>query len=258
MPGAEVLRRVRAVRVLADVRVHVVRADRRPARAVSIAEQLWPAASPLQRTDHRVRARVDDPLRPRLAAFGHVVEHHHAPVGKPDVPLLQCREAEAAVAFGVLLAADPEKAPVEQPRRAGEQPLPRQPALLEVAPDGGPELGQRARELDHALELFAVPLRAPDRVVEVLQPSGRVAARGLEMTVRPGTDLRRRSTPVVSPGPGDARAARGLQGAHQTRRSTRSRAPASAACSPEATGCCSAGARALRAYTQLQCSRARL
>ena len=74
-----------------------------------------------------------------------------------------------------------------------------------MSADCGAQIREAAREVEHPLELLAVALLAPDVVVEVLQPSGRVAARRLEMAVVPGTD------PHVRPGGGYGEAAQALE-----------------------------------------------
>src|SRR5262249_29564331 len=152
------------------------------------------AAPPLERRDDLVHAGVDDALLAALARLRDVVEDERAVVAECDVAPLERGEAVAAVLAGVLLAADPEEAAVEQADRARQHPPAGQAVAAEVARGRPAKARKRPRELHHPLELLAVAARAPAVVVAVLAPPGRVGADRLQVAVRVGTD------PDVRPG----------------------------------------------------------
>ncbi len=93
------------------------------------------------------------------------------------------REPDAVILIGVLLAADPEQAHVEQPHRAGENRLTAEVGRVsDVGREVAAEPWQQRREPLHAVELLAVAALAPARVVEVLLAPRCVDAGRLEMT----------------------------------------------------------------------------
>jgi hypothetical protein len=75
------------------------------------------------------------------------------------------------IELGVALAAVAEQPHVDQPDRAGGDPVPVQAAALQVAQGRSPQLRQRLGEAQHVVELLRVALLAPLLVVEVLRPT---------------------------------------------------------------------------------------
>ena len=88
----------------------------------------------------------------------------------------------------VVLAADPEESPVQQPNRTREHACTRIPSSSEVRVDTSPQGRQRFGEALDAFELLAIPLAPPLGVVEVLTPAGVVGSGRLQMTPIVGTD----------------------------------------------------------------------
>jgi hypothetical protein len=110
------------------------------------------------------------------------------------VVLLDRREAEALVLFGVALGADPKEPEVEQPDCAREHSLPVDILPAQVSGHGAPHSGQGAREVEHLVELLLVSPRAPGFVVEILLATRRIDAGGLKMAIG------QRADPDVLPG----------------------------------------------------------
>jgi hypothetical protein len=107
------------------------------------------------------------------------------------------------VFLGVLLAADPEEAEVEQADRAREHSLADEPAPLQVALQPPAHAGQLGGELEHHLELLAITMLAPAVVVAILLAPGIVEPRRLDVPVRerayPNVLPRRREDELVDP-----------------------------------------------------------
>src|SRR5205085_12598312 len=144
------------------------------------------AAPALERRDDRVHVGIDDRLQAALAALGRVVEDERAVARELDVVLRQRREPVAAVAVGVLLAADAEEAAVEQSHRARELAPPS--PLAQVACSDLAKPRQRAREREHLVELLLVAPLPPALVVPVLTAARSIRADGLQMPIRVGAD----------------------------------------------------------------------
>ena len=115
------------------------------------------------------------------------------------------RQPVALVRLGVLLAADPEEAEVEQAHRAGQRALARHPLSADVAADGAPQARQPAGELAHRLVLARRPALLPAVVVAVLLAPGFVEPGGLDVADRIGAD------PDLLPGGRDRQLADPLQ-----------------------------------------------
>ena len=98
------------------------------------------------------------------------------------------REAEGAVVLRVCLAADPEKAQVEKPYRAGEHALATKTLAGKAPVRVRPQRPEGPGEIEHALELLTIAPAAPGVMVEVLPPAGRVGAGCLEVPERVGAD----------------------------------------------------------------------
>src|SRR5262249_18355127 len=109
-------------------------------------------------------------------------------IGETDVSTLEGREPVTAVLVGVLLAADPEEAAVEQRDREAEDTLTREPVAVEQPLGRRPQTWKAAREPEHLVELLAVALLTPDRVVEILPPAGGVRPHRLQMPVPVAAD----------------------------------------------------------------------
>ena len=122
---------------------------------------------------------------PGLAAEAE--RHRRAP--DPGMAVVERRQTEAPVQARVLVVADADQRQLQQPNDRGEHLLARQAGPGEVVVDPLADRRQRASEGDQPLELGGITPRAVPRVVAVL-----LAARGLEMAVRPGRD------PDVRPG----------------------------------------------------------
>ena len=59
------------------------------------------------------------------------------------------------------LTADPEQAEVDQPDRAGGDPIPVERSPAQVVHGGGPQRGQRGGEPQHVVELLRIALLPP-------------------------------------------------------------------------------------------------
>src|SRR5581483_2445428 len=187
--GAEVLRREVAVGELLDERIDLRRTHLAPAVAVFEPEERLPAvAALLQLRRDRVQPAVDDSPLQVLARLPGVVEDDPVSGLQANVATLQRREAVAAVLLRILLATDAEETAVEQQDGAAEHALLRQALAGDERRRSLPELRQRAREREHRVELLAVAVRAPDRVVQVLPPSGCVGPDRLQVAVGRAAD----------------------------------------------------------------------
>src|SRR3954452_511484 len=123
VPGTEVLRREGPAGDLADVVVDVARTNVVPSVARAVREELRTSGAATLESSHHLRdGGIDDRLDAVLAALRDEVEHPLVAV-QPRVLLLHGGEPVGAVLFGVRLGADTEEAPIEEPRRTGEDPL---------------------------------------------------------------------------------------------------------------------------------------
>ncbi|MDP9344175.1 MAG: hypothetical protein M3P44_00340, partial [Actinomycetota bacterium] len=101
--------------------------------------------------------------------------------------LVHRRQAVGLVAHGVVLAADAEEAAVEQARSRRTDVVEGQVPRRQVCVHARTQLGERAGEDDHVVELLEVAPLAPALVVEVLLAPGGVDARGLDVAAGVGT-----------------------------------------------------------------------
>src|SRR3954453_21862235 len=189
-PGAEVLgREVVAGRVL-EVGVDVLRAHVVPRPAALVGEQLLAAAAAAAQPRHdRERAGVHDALHAPLAGLGGVVEDHHSALLDPHVLLAHRGEPVGLVLDRGPLGADAEEPAVEQPHRAGQHALPRQPvARVEIRRHPLAQVRQRGREAHHVVEFLLVAPPPPVVVVAVLLAAGVIDAGRLEVPVRVRAD----------------------------------------------------------------------
>jgi hypothetical protein len=115
------------------------------------------------------------------------------------------REAVGLVLGGVALAADAEEPEVEEADRAGENALRDEPAPRQVRVEPLAHARQRAREVQHAVELHPVLSLAPRVVVAVLLAPGGVDPGGLDVPPLVGAD------PDVLPGRRDREGADALE-----------------------------------------------
>jgi hypothetical protein len=120
-----------------------------------------------ERTSRQV-LRIADRLHTALAALRGEVEDH-LPVLDRDVLAPHGGQPVALVGLGVLLAADPEEAEVEQTHSAGQGTLARHSVPRQVLFHGAAQLRQDGGELAHRLELS---LRRPQLPALVVAPSG--------------------------------------------------------------------------------------
>jgi hypothetical protein len=97
-------------------------------------------------------------------------------------------DAIRIVLLGVLLAARPEVAEVEQVQGEREHPVALEAVAAKVGGDAASHVGQRARHLQHPIELLLVALVLPLLVVEVLAAACRVCSDRLDVSVRVGAD----------------------------------------------------------------------
>ena len=102
--------------------------------------------------------------------------------------LLHRREPVGLVLLGVVLAADPEEASIEQPDGAGEHPFTRHPLELHMVRRDSTHARERPCEREHLVELFLVSPLTPLVVVAVLPPAGDIRADRLNVAVRVGAD----------------------------------------------------------------------
>src|SRR5580700_2701725 len=109
------------------------------------------------------------------------------------------------VQLGILFAADPEQAEVDQPDGAGRDAVTIQATSRQVRHGGRPQRRQNAGEPQHVKELLSVALFAPLLVVAVLDPAPAVHAGGLDVAQRVRRD------PDVRPGRRDHQRADALQ-----------------------------------------------
>ena len=86
------------------------------------------------------------------------------------------------IEFGVLLAADAEKAEVDQPHRCGSHTITIEMRTTQVPRGGRPQIRQRTCEPEHVCELLNLPLLPPHGVVAILGPPSAVDTRGLYVT----------------------------------------------------------------------------
>ena len=98
-----------------------------------VGEELTAAPPALQLADDLADVRVDERLDLLLSSFGLVVERDQATFPDRHVALLHRRQPVGLVLLGVVLAADPEEAPVEQPDGTGEHTLARHPGQFDVS-----------------------------------------------------------------------------------------------------------------------------
>jgi hypothetical protein len=112
-------------------------------------------------------------------------------------------EAERLVLLGVALAADPEETTIEQANGACQDAVATQALRAQLFVGEVPNLRQRARELDHVIELLLVATPSPVEVVQVLLPPGCVDTDRLQVPVvertYPHVSPRRRDTEVFDP-----------------------------------------------------------
>jgi hypothetical protein len=171
VPGPEVLGGDVAADNLAEVGVDVGATDVAPgAELVAEGEQfLARVVAGEQLLDDGADVGVDEGLQPVLAALRGVLEHDDVTIDA-DVLAAHRGEAERAVVLGVLLAADPEEAEVEQPERAGQHAVAGQAVLGEVLVDLLTRAGQPVGHGENPLVLLGITLLAPRVVVAVLAP----------------------------------------------------------------------------------------
>src|SRR4051794_20649698 len=141
---------------------------------------------------------IDHRLDPPLAALRRIVEHDRARALHGHVLLAHRGQPVAVVLHRVVLAADAEEAAVEQPDGAGEHALAAQVIARQVTCHQLAHLRERARKVDHLVELLLVAPLAPALVVEVLLAAGGVESGGLQVAVR------ERADPHFLPGGRDA------------------------------------------------------
>jgi hypothetical protein len=150
-------------------------------------ESLGPVAAAQQCPDGPDHFRIVDQQCSAHPALGWVVEL--------DGLLLQRHvlakhrgDSIRVVLLGVLLAARPEVAEVEQVDGEREDPVALEAAAAEVGGDAPPHVGQRGRHLQHPVELLLVALLLPLLVVEVLAAARGVGSDRLDVPVRVGAD----------------------------------------------------------------------
>src|SRR5687767_12497361 len=166
------------------------------------------AVEVLEQLDARqVAAALDDAREPRIADRDAVLDAALAAEGEAQlaaghahVPAPQRGESEGFVLARVLVVADADQGPVEQPHHRGEDLAAAQPAGTQVALDALAQRGQRLAELQHAAELGAVARFPVRRVVAILLAPPRVARSGLDVAFRVGAD------PYLRPGRRDRQA----------------------------------------------------
>jgi hypothetical protein len=156
-----------------------------------VGQQLAAApAAPLQAGDDRLDLLVGDGLLALDGALGRVLEHQ---LILPDADMITAdrRQPERAVLSGVLLAAGPEEAQVDQAQRGGQDPLAAQPAAAELFADRLAQPRQCRAELQHPVVLALILFLAPVVVVAVLAAARRVGADRLDVAagVRADPDL---------------------------------------------------------------------
>ena len=122
-----------------------------------------------------------------------------------DVLAADRRQPVALVLLGVVLAADPEEAEVEQAHGAGQRPLARHPLPRQVAVTARRRRGSGGGELAHASNLRSARRCCQRVVVEVLLAPGGVDPGRLDVAERVGAD------PDLLPGRRDRQLADPLQ-----------------------------------------------
>ena len=147
---------------------------------------MWPSTA--QQCPHRPdHLRIVDQQRTAHPALGWVVELDGLLVQR-HVFAQQRGDAIRVVLLGVLLAARPEVAEVEQVQGEREHPVALEAAAAKVGSDAASHVGQRGRHLQHPIELLLVALFLPLLVVEVLAAARGVGSDRLDVPVRVGAD----------------------------------------------------------------------
>jgi hypothetical protein len=111
-----------------------------------------------------------------------------------DLPGPERGQPERMVGLAVLLVADADASPLEQPDHRGQDLLARQARQREVARHASPDPRQRPSEREHAPVLRLVAHLPPPLVVAILPAAPGVTPDGLKVAVWIGTD------PDVGPG----------------------------------------------------------
>src|SRR5581483_11275991 len=205
VPRAEVLGAELLAEHGLEVVVDLVGADRVPAAAIAVREQLWTAAAPaLELIQQSCGAPVVDDLHAFDAALGRIVEAQQGVVDR-HVLFMQGRQAEAAVVLRVDLVADAEEPEVQEPDGAGEDAHAGGLLAAQVAQDAAAQPRLILAEAQHPVELLPAPALVPERVIEVLLATGVVDSGRLQMAEVVGAD------PHVLPGRRDREPADSLQ-----------------------------------------------
>src|SRR5437763_2919521 len=126
---------------------------------------------------------IDHRLDPPLTALRRIVERDRARALHGHVLLAHRGQPVAVVLHRVVLRADGIEAAVEQPDGARENALAAQVVARKVTCHQLAHLRERARKVDHLVELLLVAPLAPALVVEVLLAPGGVESGGLQVAV---------------------------------------------------------------------------
>lgn len=178
---------VNSPRALLHIGVDVRSYYRMPDGSVFPRQQPRVRAAPLQCSNHRSKVGIRDFGLPLLAALRRKIEKHRFAAHR-GVGAEQGRKAMAAIRLGILLRSDAEGAGVEHAERSRQGSFARRLGRSQVHRDPAPRGGKRLGEPERPIELYAVLLHTPARVIEVLPATGSIHARRLDMSVGVGRD----------------------------------------------------------------------
>ena len=223
-PGAEVLRRELAAHHLAQVVVHVGRADVLDlALVVEVLEQLA-ARQFLAAPDDAREARIAERDVVELARLALEAEPDRR-AGDSRVAVAQRRQAERLVVARVLVVADADQRLLEELHHGRHDLRARQAGRRDVGVGPAAQRRQRRGEIEDAVVLRFVADLAPARVIAMLLAAARVAAGGLQVAARIRDRSRRPATPAESRARGCASARPGRERWHLAAPHSGSRCP---------------------------------
>lgn len=171
------------------MRIDVAALHIHPAGAVAVGQQLLTAVpSAFEGLHHCPHLGLDEAHDPALAALGGVIESHDPVAADRDVLLAHRGEPEGLVPSGVLLAADPEEAEIEQAYRTRQHPLTAQPITDQVAIDALAGPREHRTEIEDPLVLVELAHQSPLVVLAILPPTCDIDAGRLNVSGRQHAD----------------------------------------------------------------------